>query len=109
MVLELRRIAFADIRDYVEWDESNVWPISSDQISPEAARAIAGMTRSANGVVQIKLHDKVRALDMLAKWGIIDPGAVRSPNFQTLLDRLHPGRRQMEQRLATLEQIVEPR
>ena len=30
-------------------------------------RAIAGMTRSANGSVQVKLHGKVRALEMLAK------------------------------------------
>ena len=37
------------------------------EIPPESRRAIAGVTRSANGLIQVRLHAKVRALDMLAK------------------------------------------
>ena len=40
---------------------------ASTRLPAEARRAIAGMTRSANGSVQVKLHGKVRALEMLAK------------------------------------------
>ncbi len=67
VVLELRRIAFSDIIDYMEWDSSTVRVKKSHEIPAEARRAIAGMTRSANGSVQVKLHGKVRALEMLAK------------------------------------------
>ncbi len=67
VVLELRRIAFSDIIDYMEWDSSNVWVKEWYEIPAEARRAIAGMSRSANGSVQVKLHGKVRALEMLAK------------------------------------------
>ena len=67
VVLELRRIAFSDIIDYMEWDSSTVRVKKSHEIPTEARRAIAGMTRSANGSVQVKLHGKVRALEMLAK------------------------------------------
>ncbi len=67
VVLELRRIAFSDIIDYMEWESSTVRVKKSHEIPPEARRAIAGMSRSANGSVQVKLHGKVRALEMLAK------------------------------------------
>ncbi len=40
---------------------------ASTRLPAEARRAIAGMTRLANGSVQVKLHGKVRALEMLAK------------------------------------------
>ncbi len=67
VVLELTRIAFSDIGDFVDWDSGNVWLKELHEIPPESRRAIAGVTRSANGLIQVRLHAKVRALDMLAK------------------------------------------
>ena len=66
-LLALIAIAFSDIIDYVEWDSGNVRVKESYDIPAEARRAIAGITRSANGAIQVRLHAKVRALDMLAK------------------------------------------
>ena len=39
----------------------------SHEIPAESRRTIAGMRRSANGAIQVRLHPKVRALDLLAK------------------------------------------
>ncbi len=67
VVLELRRIAFSDIGDYVEWDTDEVRPKESHEIPAEARHAIAKVTRTTNGSVQVSLHGKVRALDLLAR------------------------------------------
>ena len=67
VVLELKRIAFADIGDYVDWDTSSVWVKQSCEIPPEARHAIAKVTRTTNGSVRVSLHGKVRALDLLAR------------------------------------------
>ena len=67
VVLELVRIGFSDIADFVTWDSSTVRIKKSHEIPAESRRAIAGVTRSANGSIQVRLHAKVRALDSLAK------------------------------------------
>lgn len=67
VVLELTRIAFSDIIDFVEWDSGNVWFKESCEIPAEARRAIAKVTRTTNGSVGVSLHGKVRALDLLAQ------------------------------------------
>jgi len=87
VVAELARIGFARITDLVAW-RSNVreWAVEenkdgeeevvvtitnqvqfvdSDKLPPELAAAIAEVTRSANGTIKIKMHDKVGALTKL--------------------------------------------
>jgi len=92
---ELARIAFADIRQAVEWrgnftrvteqanpDEHAEGPvdvvikevvnnavrlIDSDQLPAEIASAIAEVKQTSDGVVGIKFHDKLRALSILAQ------------------------------------------
>ncbi len=95
VVLELTRIAFSDIIDYAEWDSGNVRVRESCDIPAEARRAIAAVTRTANGSVGVRLHGKVRALDMLAKHlGMYDI-------------RREPTRRADDARLLTDEELIE--
>ena len=68
---ELARIAFVDIADVVAWDEDgNIVLKASEAISPDDRAAIAELKvkRGEHGVkARVKLHDKQRALDALAK------------------------------------------
>jgi phage terminase small subunit len=68
---ELARIAFTDIADFMEWDEEgNIALKASAAISPDDRAAIAELKvkRDEQGVnARLKLHDKLRALDSLAR------------------------------------------
>jgi phage terminase small subunit len=68
---ELARIAFVDIADVIEWDEDgNIALKASEAISPDDRAAIAELKvkRGKHGVkARVKLHDKQRALDSLAR------------------------------------------
>jgi len=72
---EFARIAFVDIADFIAWDEDgNIALKASDAISPDDRAAIAELkvkrgAPGVNGVVsaRVKLHDKQRALDSLAR------------------------------------------
>ncbi|HEX3971322.1 MAG TPA: terminase small subunit [Stellaceae bacterium] len=68
---EFARIAFTDIADFMEWDEAgNIALKASAAISPDDRAAIAELKvkRGEQGVnARLKLHDKLRALDRLAR------------------------------------------
>ena len=68
---EFARLAFVDIADVIEWDEDGTIALkASEAISPDDRAAIAELTvkRGKHGVkVRVKLHDKQRALDSLAR------------------------------------------
>jgi phage terminase small subunit len=68
---ELARIAFVDIGDVIEWDEEgNIALKASEAISPDDRAAIVELKvkRGEHGVkARVKLHDKQRALDSLAR------------------------------------------
>lgn len=80
---ELSHIAFADIRNAVKWGVSpndvssenadpnslGIYPvrlIPSEKIDDSAAKAVAEVSLTAQGV-KVKMHDKLSALDKLAK------------------------------------------
>jgi phage terminase small subunit len=84
IVTELARIGFADIRDVVQWrsvpaasdmdeGETNARVISAvqvknaDELTPDAAAAIAELSLQPSGGVRVKLHDKRAALVDLGK------------------------------------------
>jgi phage terminase small subunit len=67
VVEELRRIAFANISDYVAWNHEKVIFLNSQRMTPEALSAVAQVSYDKNGGVQVKLHDKIAALDKLMK------------------------------------------
>jgi phage terminase small subunit len=68
---EFARIAFVDIADFIEWDEDgNIALKVSAAISPDDRAAIAELKvkRGQHGLkARVKLHDKQRALDSLAR------------------------------------------
>src|SRR3954468_17773899 len=67
VVEELRRIAFANIADYVAWNHEKVIFMNSQKMTPESLSAVAQVSYDRNGGVQVKLHDKIAALDKLMR------------------------------------------
>jgi phage terminase small subunit len=85
LIEELAKIAFSDIRKVVSWGpeatithvpedgvtikrmENRITLLDSDEIDDEARAAIAEVSQGANGALHVKMHDKVAALDKLAR------------------------------------------
>ena len=70
ILAETAAVAFADLRDVAEWDEGGVTMFSSKLLDDATAAAIQEVEQHSTkeGVrVRVKLHDKIRALDLLAK------------------------------------------
>ena len=66
VVKELARLGFSDMRKIADWDAKEVRLRRAAEVSPEDSAAIARIT--VNGKrVDIKLHNKVKALDALAR------------------------------------------
>jgi phage terminase small subunit len=68
---ELMRIAFFDIRDVLSWTDTGVAFIDSTKIDENAARAISEIKETANnfgGSRSIKMHDKLKALELLGRY-----------------------------------------
>lgn len=79
MVLEeYRRLAFSDLRDVAKWGPGGSHPIPSEEITDEAACAVQSVTckvtswesekgAGENVTTTVKMHDKLRALEVLAR------------------------------------------
>ena len=63
---ELRNIAFADIGDYIEVGEGQVFIKPTAQIPVDRLFAVASIKQTAGGV-ELKLYDKLKALEMLGR------------------------------------------
>lgn len=79
VVKELARVAFADATDYVQVETRTVEKNDGTELSYQAVTltetaelsadqraAIAGIKQGANGV-EVKLHDKIKALELLGR------------------------------------------
>lgn len=77
---EIAKVAFSDVRDVVTWDEETVKLTPSDQIDPDAAGAISEVSQKVKQLksakknekaslvtYKVKMYDKMRALEMLAR------------------------------------------
>ncbi len=67
VVEELCRIAFADLRDAVEWGPDGVRVRPSRDLTPELTSAVCEVSEDRHGRVRLKKHDKVRALELLGR------------------------------------------
>ena len=68
---EYARIAFADIAEVLEWGPEGIKLKSQRELSADARRAIAEVSHTvteSGGAVRVKLHNKLAALDSLAKY-----------------------------------------
>lgn len=64
---ELAGIAFADIADYANIVGDEVILTPTKGIAPEKRAAIAGIKQGVRGI-ELKLHDKVRPLELIGKY-----------------------------------------
>ena len=92
VVRELKLIGFSDIRNVVTWRNElvtrtekgkdgepvmvlmpRVTIVDADKMSDEAAAAVANVSRTANGALRVKLHDKHAALVWIGRYlGMFD-------------------------------------
>lgn len=67
---ELIRIAFANKKSVARWNQSGVTFKDSDELTDDEAASIAEVSETVTdngGTLKIKQHDKVKALELLAK------------------------------------------
>jgi phage terminase small subunit len=70
VIAELAAIAFSNIGDIVSWGPDGVSVKSADELSPEILASVADVSKSSGkegGMVRVRLHDKLRALELLGK------------------------------------------
>ncbi len=76
VVLELKRLAFSNIRQYVEWGPDGVKLKDSTGLDDAASRCIAEVSETKSekgGTVKFKLHDKRGALtDLMRHLGLFN-------------------------------------
>lgn len=85
VVRELAAIGFTTMNDICSWSDDGINLHHSDDISDAAAAAIAEVRESgtARGGVQVKLHPKLRALEMLGRHlGMFSPQVGTGQNMQ---------------------------
>ncbi|WP_428563420.1 MAG: terminase small subunit [Solidesulfovibrio sp. DCME] len=80
VVAELARIAFADIRDFVDWDESGVTLRAARELGPQQTACVAEIVETPGKGLRIKLHGKPQALAALSRHlGTRDKPAADTP------------------------------
>lgn len=68
----LKAIAFSDFTDYIRIEDGELRVKDSSQLTEAQRSAIAGIKDTGKGV-EIKLHDKQKALELLVKYlGLFD-------------------------------------
>ena len=99
---EYARIAFADLRHILTWDEKGLHV--KEHLSKQAAAPIAeiGTPASGNGPVRIKLYDKKAALDAIARYlGMFAPTQRRQEDDDWAAE-VEEAREELARRLARL-------
>ena len=64
---ELKKIAFSDITQVISFNNSKAKIKSSRKLSEDARKVIASVSQTQNGLT-IKMHDKVKALELLGRY-----------------------------------------
>ena len=87
---ELAAIAFANGADFAKVVNTGLLPtvemIPTDELAPEKLPAIAGIKANQYGV-EVKLHDKVKALELLGKYlGTFEGGATQEQSENNLFE-----------------------
>lgn len=75
VIEEYKKIAFTDMRNYAMWGPAGVKLMDSKLLTSDEAACIAEVSESTTGgSIKFKLHNKIAALDALAKHlGLFDP------------------------------------
>lgn len=70
VLVELGRIGFSNMSHYAHWNDNGVSLLDSNDLTEDAARCVAEVSQTvteAGGSIKFKLHDKVGALDKIAR------------------------------------------
>jgi len=67
VIEELCRIAFSDPRELMRWGPAGLELRPSDELSPEQAASVAELTEGRGGLLRLKKHDKLKALELLGR------------------------------------------
>ena len=86
---ELAKIAFSDLRSFVEWNATAVTLKDSAGLAPEASACVSEVSQTVSeggGSIRFKLHDKVAALKLLGEHlGLFDN---RRDPIDAILERI---------------------
>lgn len=85
VILELARIAFSDPREVMEWGPYGVRLKDSASLTEEQAASVAEVSEGKDGVMKLKKHDKVKALELLGKHIGIFREKVESENITRIV------------------------
>jgi phage terminase small subunit len=70
VVNELKKVAGANMHDYADWNGDKVDLVDSETLTEDQTAAVASLNKTVTkdgGSIGFKLHDKVKALEMLGK------------------------------------------
>ena len=67
VLAELANIAFADPRDLMEWGPDGVTLKDSASLTAGQSASVAEVADGSGGTLRLKKHDKVKALELLAR------------------------------------------
>lgn len=104
VIRELERIAFADIRKYAVEGKASLELKTIDQLTDDEAAAVVELSGgSKGGGFRLKLHDKKKALDALARHtGLFTPRRAQPENPHAEAERIR------EVILGRLARLAEP-
>ncbi len=96
VIREYSTVAFSDIGDYVDWGQGSVTITEKGKLKPRSRRALAEIKEvyhaEGGANITVKMHDKLKALDSLARYlGMFDEapggrdqdGVPQGPNAST--------------------------
>lgn len=67
LVRELAGVAFTDISEVIQWKDGNLIIVDSEKLDPAIRRGIRTIKQSDQGAITISLHDKINAIEKIAK------------------------------------------
>lgn len=67
VVSEIAAVAFAQLTDVFTWRDNKVTLVDSERLEESSKKSIAEVKQTADGSLQVKLHDKNQALDKLCR------------------------------------------
>lgn len=67
IIIELQLIAYGSLKDVADWDCNGITLKNSDDIE-ESSRIVSELSDSPKFGMKIKMHDKIKALELLGKY-----------------------------------------
>ena len=67
VMLELKSILKATMADYAEWSKESVTFFSKNQLTSDQMKAIETISADGKGSIKIRLHNKLRAVELLIR------------------------------------------